>query len=51
MPIAAKATPANQDGNCWSNSSGTTADDYFADEGDPRLEKARKSPEEMASST
>jgi SSS family solute:Na+ symporter len=30
---------------------GTTADDYFADEGDPRLEKARTSPEEVASST
>jgi len=30
---------------------GTTADDYFADENDPRLEKARTSPEEMASST
>ena len=24
MPIAAYATPANQSGNCWSNSSGTT---------------------------
>ncbi len=23
MPMAAKATPANQSGNCWSNSSGT----------------------------
>ena len=24
MPIAANATPANQVGNCWSNSNGTT---------------------------
>lgn len=23
MPMAAYATPANQSGNCWSNSSGT----------------------------
>jgi solute:Na+ symporter, SSS family len=30
---------------------GTTADDYFADENDPRLEKTRTSPEEVASST
>ncbi len=30
---------------------GTTADDYVADEGDPRLEKARVTPEELASST
>ncbi|HEY7272633.1 MAG TPA: sodium:solute symporter [Actinoplanes sp.] len=30
---------------------GTTDDDYFADEGDPRLEKDRTSSEELASST
>ena len=30
---------------------GTTPDDYVADEGDPRLEKARVTPEELASST
>ncbi|MEU4216497.1 monocarboxylate uptake permease MctP [Actinoplanes sp. NPDC026623] len=30
---------------------GTKPDDYFADEGDPRLEKARTSPEAIASST
>jgi SSS family solute:Na+ symporter len=29
---------------------GTTADDYFADENDPRLEKGRTSTEELASS-
>jgi SSS family solute:Na+ symporter len=29
----------------------TAPDDYFADEGDPRLEKARTSPEEVGSST
>jgi len=30
---------------------GTTPDDYFADEGDPRLEKTRTTPEALASST
>ncbi len=30
---------------------GTRPDDYFADEGDPRLEKARTTPDELASST
>ncbi|MFI7546515.1 monocarboxylate uptake permease MctP [Actinoplanes sp. NPDC049599] len=30
---------------------GTERDDYFADEGDPRLEKARHTPETLASST
>jgi SSS family solute:Na+ symporter len=30
---------------------GTTPDDYFADEGDPRLEKTRVSPEALASPT
>ena len=30
---------------------GTEHDDYFADEGDPRLEKARKDPDALASST
>ncbi|AGZ40072.1 monocarboxylate uptake permease MctP [Actinoplanes friuliensis] len=30
---------------------GTEADDYFADEGDPRLEKARTTPDEITSST
>ncbi len=30
---------------------GTRTDDYFADEGDPRLEKARTTPDELASST
>jgi SSS family solute:Na+ symporter len=30
---------------------GTEPDDYFADEGDPRLEKARSTPESLASST
>jgi SSS family solute:Na+ symporter len=30
---------------------GTETDDYFADEGDPRLEKARHTPDELASST
>jgi solute:Na+ symporter, SSS family len=30
---------------------GTTDDDYFADENDPRLEKTRTSPEEVTSST
>jgi SSS family solute:Na+ symporter len=30
---------------------GTRQDDYFADEGDPRLEKARTNPDEIASST
>ncbi|BFU46220.1 monocarboxylate uptake permease MctP [Krasilnikovia sp. MM14-A1004] len=30
---------------------GTVADDYFADEGDPRLEKARVTPEAVGSST
>jgi SSS family solute:Na+ symporter len=30
---------------------GTEPDDYFADEGDPRLEKARSTPETLASST
>jgi SSS family solute:Na+ symporter len=30
---------------------GTESDDYFADEGDPRLEKARTTPDELASST
>ncbi|GAA3940910.1 monocarboxylate uptake permease MctP [Actinoplanes auranticolor] len=30
---------------------GTEPDDYFADEGDPRLEKARTTPETLASST
>jgi SSS family solute:Na+ symporter len=30
---------------------GTTDDDYFADEGDPRLEKERTQPDELSSST
>jgi SSS family solute:Na+ symporter len=30
---------------------GTTPDDYFADEGDPRLEKTRTTPDAIASST
>jgi SSS family solute:Na+ symporter len=30
---------------------GTEHDDYFADEGDPRLEQARKEPDELAPST
>jgi SSS family solute:Na+ symporter len=30
---------------------GTTPDDYFADEGDPRLEKVRSTPDTIASST
>jgi len=30
---------------------GTTADDYFADEGDPRLEKERANPDTLSSST
>jgi SSS family solute:Na+ symporter len=30
---------------------GTTPDDYFADEGDPRLEKERATPDTLASST
>ena len=30
---------------------GTTADDYFADEGDPRLEKVRATPDAIGSST
>ncbi|GLY97662.1 monocarboxylate uptake permease MctP [Actinoplanes sp. NBRC 103695] len=30
---------------------GTTSDDYFADEGDPRLEAERTKPDELASST
>ncbi|PRY18785.1 monocarboxylate uptake permease MctP [Pseudosporangium ferrugineum] len=30
---------------------GTTRDDYFADEGDPRLERGRTTPSEIASST
>jgi len=30
---------------------GTEHDDYFADEGDPRLEKARSTPDELAAST
>jgi SSS family solute:Na+ symporter len=30
---------------------GTEHDDYFADEGDPRLEKARTTPDELATST
>jgi SSS family solute:Na+ symporter len=30
---------------------GTTKDDYTADEGDPRLEKSRTTPDELASST
>ncbi|GAB1645824.1 monocarboxylate uptake permease MctP [Krasilnikovia sp. MM14-A1259] len=30
---------------------GTTADDYFADEGDPRLEKSRVTPDTVGSST
>jgi len=30
---------------------GTEHDDYFADEGDPRLEKARTTPDELAAST
>jgi solute:Na+ symporter, SSS family len=30
---------------------GTTDDDYFADEGDPRLERARTRPDELSSST
>jgi len=30
---------------------GTTPDDYFADEGDPRLEKTRTTPDVIASST
>ncbi|OJF10243.1 monocarboxylate uptake permease MctP [Couchioplanes caeruleus] len=30
---------------------GTTPDDYFADEGDPRLEKARTTPDAIGSST
>jgi len=30
---------------------GTTPDDYFADEGDPRLEKARTTPDAVTSST
>jgi SSS family solute:Na+ symporter len=30
---------------------GTTADDYTADEGDPRLEKSRTTPDELAAST
>ena len=36
-------TPAGVDG--------TTSDDYFADEGDPRIEKDRATPDELASST
>jgi SSS family solute:Na+ symporter len=30
---------------------GTTDDDYFADEGDPRLERERTRPDELSSST
>jgi solute:Na+ symporter, SSS family len=30
---------------------GTTPDDYFADEGDPRLEKERATPDELSSAT
>jgi SSS family solute:Na+ symporter len=30
---------------------GTESDDYFADEGDPRLERARTTPDTLASST
>ena len=30
---------------------GTTPDDYFADEGDPRLEKARTAPDDLVAST
>jgi solute:Na+ symporter, SSS family len=41
--LRATKTPAGVDG--------TTADDYFADEGDPRLEKARSTPDAVASST
>ena len=41
--LRAMKTPAGFDG--------TEPDDYFADEGDPRLEKARSTPDELASST
>ena len=41
--LRATKTPAGVDG--------TTPDDYFADEGDPRLEKARSTPDAVASST
>jgi SSS family solute:Na+ symporter len=41
--LRATKTPAGVDG--------TTLDDYFADEGDPRLEKERSTPDAVASST
>ena len=41
--LRATKTPAGVDG--------TTPDDYFADEGDPRLEKERSTPDAVASST
>jgi solute:Na+ symporter, SSS family len=41
--LRATKTPAGVDG--------TAPDDFFADEGDPRLEKARTTPESLASST
>jgi SSS family solute:Na+ symporter len=41
--LRATKTPAGVDG--------TALDDYFADESDPRLEKARTTPETLASST
>jgi SSS family solute:Na+ symporter len=41
--LRATKTPAGIDG--------TAPDDYFADEGDPRLEKARTTTETLASST
>jgi SSS family solute:Na+ symporter len=41
--LRAMKTPAGVDG--------TQPDDYYADEGDPRLEKARTTPDELASST
>jgi SSS family solute:Na+ symporter len=41
--LRATKTPAGVDG--------TTPDDYFADEGDPRLEKAWSTPDAVASST
>jgi len=43
LVLRATKTPAGVDG--------TAPDDFFADEGDPRLEKARTTPESLASST
>ncbi|GAB1690249.1 monocarboxylate uptake permease MctP [Krasilnikovia sp. M28-CT-15] len=49
--VAVVATLILRATNTPDGADGTVADDYFADEGDPRLEKTRVTPEAVGSST